>query len=115
VDLLVESEALPVSEDLKKTLEAKGIAGIALIDESGKLRAYTRDGQPMDLCEQNKLSGPQCTWNTGTKELMQTLSVTCGNCTGSSGGNYKCYKSGTLKNKYICPNGGTTPCLNTCI
>ena len=50
VDVIVDEKSLRVPDEFRRNLQDVGIASIVLVDNKGRLRAYTIDGAPINLC-----------------------------------------------------------------
>jgi hypothetical protein len=113
VEIIVGDQPVPIPEDFKKTLQELGITGLALIDNTGKLRATAIDGTDRDLCGPRQKEGKAartCELDTSVRALVYAVgrsiealnAVGLGRCPPFPGTNKRkdCHKDGDNKNRF---------------
>jgi hypothetical protein len=114
VDVIVDEKPLRVPDEFRRNLQDVGIASIVLVDNEGRLRAYTIDGAPINLCGPRPKGGvgdQMCKHETTSQELVLGLTGglivafdDCGFCNRGDNTRVRCHMSGQYKDQWKCIN-----------
>lgn len=114
VDVIVDEKPLTVPDEFRRNLQGMGIASIVLVDNRARLRAYTIDGAPINLCGPRSKGGvgeQRCKLEITSQELVFSLSGAgsvdiraCGFCQPSLRPSQTCHLIGNNVNRWPCSN-----------
>jgi hypothetical protein len=114
VDVIVDEKSLRVPDEFRRNLQDVGIASIVLVDNKGRLRAYTIDGASINLCgprPKGSVGDQMCKHETTSQELVLGLTGDlivaigdCGFCDRGDGKSVRCHRSGQYEDQWKCIN-----------
>jgi hypothetical protein len=107
VDVIVDEKPLTVPDEFRRNLQGMGIASIVLVDSQARLRAYTIDGAPINLCGPRSKGGvgeQRCKLEITSQELVFSLSGADDGCAYCNTGalTQRCHLTGNNANKWPC-------------